>query len=1074
LFIVGQRHKFNPVTGVAPVNTTKKNLLTIYKESDWRNLPMIKSLTALASLLHDWGKATKLFQQKLVYSTKKHKNTFIPDPLRHEWISYLLFVAFVNLNKNENNDDKNWLQQLSQGKINETDIINELVNIKDNDKQDFKLPPIAGLIGWLIVSHHKLPVDVNEVTMESCDEISILVTKIKSSWGYDNSNHEKNNENRLKSCFIFERQLLTNSQEWLKELKKWSNRLLNEHDDIIVSIKDNSIRYTLFLARLCLILGDHSFSSQDKSANKNNNSNELYANTLFFSDKFNQFLDEHLLGVCKIAVSIPNLLQRLATDLPKAKDVKLMQHKDFKWQESATDKIKKERNPKNGFFAINIASMGRGKTIGNAKIMKALSDDSNSLRYSIALGLRTLTLQTGDEYREKIGLDDSELAVLIGSPAITELHQLAKQNEQENQDNPYTQSNNFGSESSEEIFDAYFSDELTGEEFNIEDNKIIKEKFATLFAKNKKAVKLLCAPVVVCTIDHLMPASENTKGRYILPTLRLLSSDLVIDEIDDFTGKDLVAIGRLIFLAAMLGRKVMLSSATITPGMAKNYYRIYQQGWSIFSKTRDNVNSSIDCAWINEFKTTITTITENDSNQACKEYANTHEKYIADHIAKLSTQKILRKAKIINCEHILELSENKNQAYFELIAKTAKELHVDNHGVDNKTGLKVSFGIIRMANIKPTVELTEFLLNYINKDEAIDIKTMAYHSNQVLLLRHEQEKHLDDVLKVRRKSKDNQKIYQNKIIRQHLDNIKKNNSKKQHVMFIVVATSIAEVGRDHDYDWAIIEPSSYRSIIQLIGRILRHRIHQIIKDISTENIAIMQYNIKAINNLDHELDRCFELPGYESYDMQLKQHDLTQIVDTEALANKVDATARISKPKQKDFNPDYNLAHLEHKAINKLLGSLGNDSAAGIDGYISEAWYLTAYPQLLMPFREQHGENIEICLVYDYQKQQSWFSCYDNKHKLQLDSKKIPEKVELTYNINKPLITNTQNLWLNLNYESLITEYAEKKLIKQGKLTTEENLIKTINELVPKYGTLTSYKYSSYNYFDQLGLVKAD
>lgn len=61
-----------------------------------------------------------------------------------------------------------------------------------------------------------------------------------------------------------------------------------------------------------------------------------------------------------------------------------------------------------------------------------------------------------------------------------------------------------------------------------------------------------------------MAATETKRGgRYILPTLRLMSSDVVIDEIDDFSGKDLVAIGRLVHLAGMLGRKVMISSATI-------------------------------------------------------------------------------------------------------------------------------------------------------------------------------------------------------------------------------------------------------------------------------------------------------------------------------------------------------------------------------------------------------------------------------------------------------------------------------------------------------------------------------
>uniref|UniRef100_UPI003F582562 hypothetical protein n=1 Tax=Vibrio cholerae TaxID=666 RepID=UPI003F582562 len=53
-----------------------------------------------------------------------------------------------------------------------------------------------------------------------------------------------------------------------------------------------------------------------------------------------------------------------------------------------------------------------------------------------------------------------------------------------------------------------------------------------------------------------MAATETKRGgRYILPCLRLTSSDLVIDEIDDFTGDDSIAIGRLVHLAGMLGVK---------------------------------------------------------------------------------------------------------------------------------------------------------------------------------------------------------------------------------------------------------------------------------------------------------------------------------------------------------------------------------------------------------------------------------------------------------------------------------------------------------------------------------------
>jgi CRISPR-associated endonuclease/helicase Cas3 len=52
-----------------------------------------------------------------------------------------------------------------------------------------------------------------------------------------------------------------------------------------------------------------------------------------------------------------------------------------------------------------------------------------------------------------------------------------------------------------------------------------------------------------------------------------MSSDLVIDEVDDFDGRDLIAIGRLIHHAGMLGRKVMISSATIAPDLALGFYQ---------------------------------------------------------------------------------------------------------------------------------------------------------------------------------------------------------------------------------------------------------------------------------------------------------------------------------------------------------------------------------------------------------------------------------------------------------------------------------------------------------------------
>ena len=99
-----------------------------------------------------------------------------------------------------------------------------------------------------------------------------------------------------------------------------------------------------------------------------------------------------------------------ATFIPK-----VLPEKKWKHEEKELDKHQF------GFFAVNMASTGKGKTFANAKIMQALSANEDSLRYILALGLRTLTLQTGREYREKIELKDDELAVLIGSKAILDL-----------------------------------------------------------------------------------------------------------------------------------------------------------------------------------------------------------------------------------------------------------------------------------------------------------------------------------------------------------------------------------------------------------------------------------------------------------------------------------------------------------------------------------------------------------------------------------------------------------------------------------------------------------------------------
>jgi CRISPR-associated endonuclease/helicase Cas3 len=1061
LFIVGQRHKFNLVTGVAPVNTTKKNLLTMDEDHDWHYLPIIKSLVGIAALLHDWGKSTVLFQQKLVNGSKKS------DPVRHEWISTILFIAFIKSHTKDNIDDQTWLEQLAKGNIDEQKITEELTAMQSLEANYLQLPPIASIIAWLILSHHRLPSITDEKYRVECKEIKQLLAKITAKWGYDNTWQGIDQQKRLQDCFKFKHGLLTKSSKWVKQLKRYAQKLLSQpqHEDLIKVINNGTIRVILHHARLALMLGDHNFSSEGIKKDHKVIENKLYANTDKKSKKLKQQLDEHLIGVCQAASCIATMLPTLENKLPGSINIKNLtkvstDKEKYGWQDTAYKSIKnhrhKENNQHNGCFVVNISSTGTGKTFANAKIMLALNPESK-LRYSLALGLRTLTLQTGDEYQEKIGLDKSELATLIGSQTIEELHKSAKE------DNKPTTNEQLGSESAEELLDATFAEEVSDfPEIDTDIDDHIKEKLTTIL-KTDKNKKLLYSPVVVCTIDHLIQAAENTRSKYILPSLRLVSSDLVIDEIDDFTGDDLVAISRLVFLAAMLGRKVVLSSATIPPDLAKNYFRVYQQGWLLYAKTR-HANKSIDCIWVDEFNTDIATIVTEDSENSSKEYQHKHNKFIDKRLKKLVTQEAKRKAKIIYVDNITDKYDTcKQNYYFQLIAENCQQLHQDYYGVDDQTKLKISFGVVRMANIAPAVALTKFLLDY-QLEEHTAIKVMVYHSNQTLLLRSVQEKHLDAVLKTARKE-NLQEIYNNAIIRNHLDEIHKAQPKTKNVLFILVSSPAIEVGRDHDYDWAIIEPSSVRSVIQTSGRVARHR--EITCD--KPNIAILQYNFKALKNNNPETDICFKTPGYEGEKLKLNSHDLTKIVDIKQLEKKIDASWRISKPlDSKDRKPKENLAHLEHAATNMILRKVyspkpnktyKNDinGPNQINGYIDEVWYLTGCPQKFIPFRKQTGTQIKLCLIYNAERNTNYFASYDNKGKLVVTDNNTPVESDITSKIAKVILTEKQQqrLWLNLDFNQELTEYLNNNELTYDKF---------------QYGDLTSYEYDKYQYCDKLGI----
>lgn len=208
------------------------------------------------------------------------------------------------------------------------------------------------------------------------------------------------------------------------------------------------------------------------------------------------------------------------------------------------------------------------------------------------------------------------------------------------------------------------------------------------------------APLLTCTIDHLTPATESQRGgRQIAPMLRLMSSDLVLDELDDFDLDDLPAIARLVHWAGMLGARVLVSSATLPPALVQGMFDAYRDGRSIYTQNRGQRPGqapAIACVWVDEF---------HQSSAMCPDLPQ----FIAAHLAFAERRKsALAEAPVRRRAELLPFAPPRasiEKAFAAAARDAALRLHQRHHVVDRTTAKRISFGLIRMANIGPLYEV---------------------------------------------------------------------------------------------------------------------------------------------------------------------------------------------------------------------------------------------------------------------------------------------------------------------------------------------------------------------------------
>lgn len=937
LWIVGDARQFN-AEGAVPTNTTARNVLRAEDESHWHHLPLMTALAALAALVHDLGKATRAFQDRLKNPGLRERNLY-----RHEWVSVRLFQAFVG-----RDDDAGWLQRLAACAQEPADPQAFEAQWTDHaggrllrDGLDephasrhlpfAALPPLASAVAWLVLTHHRLPcMPVANGRQESDDaleadrrqwcrfgarprfvnsnEIEELLLRISADW---NEPREAADAARVRAHWDLPLGLPVATAPWRKQAARYAQKL--QH--LMGPSLDAQVLadpFTLHVSRLCLMLADHHYSGIEDEARRKpyrNAGYALYANTrkgTVPGPAFNQTLDEHLLGVQAHATLVACSLPTLARSLPALQNHRGLKKRSanarFQWQDKAADMAASVRGraASQGAFIVNMASTGCGKTLGNARIMNALADPGVGLRCAFAIGLRTLTLQTGRVFQNDLGLGDEQLAIQVGGAASRALFEYWEE-----------QAEAMGSASRQALLDE-------GGQVLFDGND--QHPLLQRLTDDAQVRRLIAAPVLACTVDHLTPATESLRGgRQIAPMLRLMTSDLVLDEPDDFDMADLPALTRLVHWAGLLGSRVLLSSATLPPALVEGLFLAYRAGRAVHQRHRSDrpaESTAICCLWMDEFHQQV-----HDGSDGAG-FRTAHEGFVQKRVAQLAKAEVRRRASIAplpDVWHGMEQSARR-QDFARQVLEHAWALHQrpQNHGIDPASGKRVSFGLVRMANIEPLFEVALALYRQGAPAPGVHAHLCVYHSQFPLLARSSIERQLDTVLD-RRSPDGADPVFQRPAIRALIDA-----SPASHHLFIVLGSPVTEVGRDHDYDWAVVEPSSMRSLIQLAGRVRRHRPGAV----QEANLRVLGSNLRAFEKPGQA---AFCKPGFEmdpvtdskdtARHFHLRSHDLTSLLAKHTKGESlwpVDARARIEVAREQ-FKPSWNLVDLEHARMHDAM-----------------------------------------------------------------------------------------------------------------------------------------------------------
>ena len=1000
--IVGDRRRFN-ASGAVPTKISQ-NMVVVRDDQFWPSQDLIGSAAALSALFHDLGKAIEAFQLMLRGKKEPGRNLY-----RHEWVSARLFQAFCGQDPDAQilerlateSETANIALWLSPERL-YRDGLEDLTR-NDPRRELFRYlsdRPLASLVTWLILSHHRLPTLPIRCNPEDkiasgnrgkkgrhrieqfCphgwhapnnqDSVSNFEKgfyRITSDWLEPTPLLESVPKEEIASYWQFTRGFPAQDATWRKRVRRAATALLKlvqrESPNLLVDRLQNP--FVALAARSALCAGDRHYSRQQDKRTRIKVKTEVdideercaYANTVSGGGLLNQTLTEHLIGVELHTRNLARELRHLS-QLPGLQHHRPLLARTsqtrFLWQNQAMDAAAamRTRVAEQGAFVVNMASTGRGKTIANVKIMNAMADPAQGLRLTCALGLRTLTHQTGKSLLRDLRIPESALAVLVGGASASSLQEEA--------------------ERAAEATGSASRAPLLPENETVIDGQEEAELPESL-KSDPQVVRLLASPVLVCTIDYLMPSTQALRTQpFLAPWFRLLGSDLVLDEPDDFDIADLPALTSLVHLAGVLGRKVLLSTATLLPAQALGLFNAYQAGRRHFSAATGigDPAAGVPCLWVDEFQAREVTC------KGQQEFLAAHNAFTSERAQQLSQEPPKRIGELVAVPQSakFESSDEVADAFARRIVASAIELHAANHQRDPVSGKHVSVGLVRMANINRMVQVGLKLFEQ-GAPPGYRFHLLIYHSRFPLLLRDAIERMLDTTLQRQNPAQ----LFEHACIRQGLEA----GSEENH-LFIVLGSPVTEVGRDHDYDWAVVEPSSVRSLIQLAGRVRRHRNALPVG----VNVHLLRKNFRALVNPSRaafrlpgfEEDRSFEEDGSEN-PWRMGSHDLADVLKEEEY-RQIDSRPRILAVPASEKQARRSLVALEHgrtkdMALRPYLRP-GEPKRLCAAAYLEPGAWRTGILQQVFPFRYSPAGDVAACFMPDEDGELCLYHTYGERH----------------------------------------------------------------------------------------------